>query len=158
MDTPAPQAPSGMRLLRMVAIATCAALLLVYLLGWYAAMRDPQMHGFDGVVRRSDFLSNLTGAKLIAEGRGHDLYNLDAQREAQNAVLAPYFRLDPGKILPYNHVPFEAMLTAPLVASGVPYTAIFTLWEVLMLGLLAASIWTMQRVLPVRGAALPVMV
>jgi hypothetical protein len=36
----------------------------------------------------------------------------------------------------------------------VPYTAIFTLWELLMLGLLAASIWTMQRVLPVHGAAL----
>lgn len=150
--------PSPQRLLRLLAIAACAALLLVYLLDWYAVTRDPQMHGFEGVVRRSDFLSNLTGAKLIAEGNGHSLYNLDVQREAQNAVLAPYFTLDPGKILPYNHVPFEAMLTAPLVASGVPYTAIFTLWELLMLGLLAASIWTMQRVLPVRGAAFPVMV
>ncbi|HEX8230355.1 MAG TPA: glycosyltransferase family 87 protein [Chloroflexia bacterium] len=149
---------SPQRLLRLLAIAACAALLLVYLLDWYAVTRDPQMHGFEGVVRRSDFLSNLTGAKLIAEGNGHNLYNLDVQREAQNAVLAPYFTLDPGKILPYNHVPFEAMLTAPLVASGVPYTAIFTLWELLMLGLLAASIWTMQRVLPVPGAALPVIV
>ncbi|HEX8221878.1 MAG TPA: glycosyltransferase 87 family protein, partial [Chloroflexia bacterium] len=158
IDTQAPHVPSGMRLLRMVAIATCAALLLVYLLGWYAAIRDPQMHGFDGVVRRSDFLSNLTGAKLIAEGRGQSLYKLDAQREAQNAVLAPYFKLDPDKILPYNHIPFEAMLTAPLVQAGVPYTAIFTLWELLMLGLLAASIWTMQRMLPVHGAALFVMV
>ena len=158
IDTQTPQVPSPMRLLRVLAIATCAALLLVYLLGWYAATRDPQMHGFDGVVRRSDFLSNLTGAKLIAEGQAHSLYNLDAQREAQNAVLAPYFKLDPGKILPYNHIPFEAMLTAPLVGAGVPYTAIFTLWELLMLGLLAASIWTMQRALPVRGAALFVMV
>ncbi|MDQ3705577.1 MAG: DUF2029 domain-containing protein [Chloroflexota bacterium] len=162
-STPATQAgtshnPSPQRMLRLLAIVTCAALLLVYLLDWYAVTRDPQMHGFDGVVRRSDFLSNLTGAKLIAEGNGHNLYNLDVQRDAQNAVLAPYFTLDPGKILPYNHVPFEAMLTAPLVASGVPYTAIFTLWELLMLGLLAASIWTMQRVLPVRGAALPIMV
>ncbi|HYP18468.1 MAG TPA: glycosyltransferase 87 family protein, partial [Chloroflexia bacterium] len=42
--------------------------------------------------------------------------------------------------------------------AGVPYTAIFTLWELLMLGLLAASIWSMQRVLPVHGAALFVMV
>ncbi|HEX8597861.1 MAG TPA: glycosyltransferase family 87 protein [Chloroflexia bacterium] len=157
-ETQAMQVSSRERLFRLLAIAACVALLLVYLLDWYAVTRDPQMHGFEGVVRRADFLSNLTGAKLIAEGNGHSLYNLDVQRETQNAVLAPYFTLDPGKILPYNHVPFEAMLTAPLVASGVPYTAIFTLWELLMLGLLAASIWTMQRVLPVHGAALLVMV
>ncbi|MEA2573435.1 MAG: hypothetical protein QOH93_733, partial [Chloroflexia bacterium] len=154
METPAPRVSFSERLLRMLAISACGALLLVYLFGWYAATRDPQMHGFDGVVRRSDFLSNLTGAKLIAEGKGHSLYDLDAQREAQNEVLAPYFKLDPGKILPYNHVPFEAMLTAPLVMSGVPYTAIFTLWEVLMLGLLAASIGVLQRALPIHGAAL----
>ncbi len=141
----------------MLAIVACAALLLVYLVDWYAVTRGPRMHGFEGAVRRSDFLSNLTGAKLIAEGQGSSLYNLEAQREAQNAILAPYFTLDPGKLLPYNHVPFEAMLTAPLVMWGVPYTAIFALWEVLMLALLAASLWTMQRVLPVRGAALALM-
>lgn len=145
------------RRLRVLAIAACAALLLVYVLSWFAATRDPQMQGFDGLVRRSDFLSNLTGAKIIAEGNGHNLYDLDAQRDAQNAVLAPYFKLDPDKILPYNHIPFEAMLTAPLIMSGVPYTAVFTLWQALMLALLAGSIWTMQRVLPVHGTALLVM-
>ncbi|HEY0072043.1 MAG TPA: glycosyltransferase family 87 protein [Chloroflexia bacterium] len=158
IDTQPPQATSPKRLLRLLAIGVCAASLLVYMLGWYMAARDPEMQGFDGLVRRSDFVSNLTGAKVIAEGNGHNLYNLDVQREAQDAVLYPYFKLDPGSILPYNHIPFEAMLTAPLVQAGVPYTAIFTLWELLMVALLAASIWTMQRVRPVHGAALLVMV
>lgn len=158
IDTQASEVSSGKRLLRMLAIAACAALLLVYIVDWYAVTRDPQMHGFEGMVRRSDFLSNLTGAKMIAEGNGPSLYDLEVQREAQNAVLAPYFVLDPGSILPYNHVPFEAMLTAPLVQLGLPYTAIFTLWELLMLALLAGSLWTMQRVLPLHGAALLIMV
>ena len=156
-ETPAPQAPSAQRLLRVAAIATCLGLLFVYMLGWVAAGRDPELQGFDGMVRRADFVSTLTGARIIADGNGQNLYNLDVQREAQNAVRAPYFQLDSGTILPYNHIPFEALLVTPLMQVGLPYTAIFTIWDLLMLAALALALGAMQRVLPVQGAALLVM-
>lgn len=153
-ETPGSEAPSARRLLRVTAVAACLGLLLVYMLGWVAAGRDPELHGLDGMVRRADFVSTLTGARIIADGNGQNLYNLDVQREAQNAVLSPYFKLDPGRILPYNHIPFEVLLVTPLMQMGLPYTVIFIAWELLMLAALVLSLWTMQRVLPVQGAAL----
>ncbi len=131
------------------------ALALVYILGWWSAANDM---GLETVVRRADFVSTLTGANIIVEGNGGRLYTLDTQRSAQQRVLAPFIKLDPGRLLPYNHLPFEALVVAPFVALGLPYPAIFGLWSLLMLLALILALRVMQSALPVKGSILPLLV
>jgi hypothetical protein len=143
------------RLLHKVAVTVPLALLLVYLLGWAGAVQEYK--GLEGVVRWTDFKSTLTGALVIRDGHGSLLYDLDTQLDAQNRVLAPYVPpIGRESILPYNHLPFEALLVAPLM--GLPYSAIFLLWTLLMALALGLSLWIMQRVLPMPRAALLVAV
>ncbi len=121
-------------------------------MNWIATSRLPGSHGSEGLVRHTDFVSNLTGALVIHEGNGPRLYDLTVQHTAQNKVLAPYFVLGPDEILPYNHLPFEALLTTPLV--GLHVSAIFTIWDLFMLAMVGLSLWVMQRALPVPRSAI----
>src|SRR5438046_1734627 len=103
---------SGVRrggLLRKLAVTVPLALLVIYAMGWIGAVQ--QYHGLEGLVRLTDFKSTLTGALIIRDGNGPLLYDLDTQHAAQNRVLAPYIAPIPlSSILPYNHLPFEALL------------------------------------------------
>lgn len=137
--------------LRAMGIVVPVLFILSAILDWVATSRLPGNHGVEGLVRHSDFLSNLTGALVIHEGNGQHLYDLGVQHIAQNKVLFPYFVLGSNEILPYNHLPFEALLTTPLV--GLPAATIFGIWDLFTLVMLGLSLWVMQRALPVpRGA------
>ena len=109
-------------------------------------------HGLEGMVRLSDFRSTLTGALVLREGDGALLYNLDTQEAAQRRVLAPYFSVSGDTLLPYNHLPFEAMFVSPLM--DLPYPVVFLIWSLL----LAIAVWLalalMYSALPIRGHVL----
>jgi hypothetical protein len=143
-------------LTRKLAVGAAIALTLAVLLGWaraWVGSTQTERGGIEGVVRRADFRSQLTGALIIADGNGTRLYDLQAQDAAQNRVLAPYFTVG-DMLLPYNHLPFEAMLVAPFLVLGVSYPAIFGLWTLLTALAVGLSMWLMNRALPMRQPAL----
>lgn len=137
-------------LLRKLAIYLPLTLLILYPLNW--ALSISQNGGLEGVARISDFVSTLTGARIISEGNGAQLYDLAVQREAQVRVRAPLFTVDEGQILPYNHLPFEALLIAPII--DLPYSVAFVFWTLLNAVALGLALFTMQRVLPINRAVL----
>ena len=117
-----------------MAVAIAIALIFGYLLLWAQNVQDTG--GPEGYIRGTaqrgpvDFISTLTGALVIRDGDANNLYNLDVQRDAQNAIFAGYRPpLSTAEILPYNHMPFEALLIAPFM--NLPYPIVFALWTLL---------------------------
>ena len=90
--------------------------------GGMSLMGGPEVH----VRLNTDFLHMLTGALIVQDGDGADLYDLDTQRAAQNRVLAPFGQLGPDRLLPYNHPPLEALILLPLM--NLPYSIAYALW------------------------------
>lgn len=133
-------------MLRTATFVVAGALLLSHLLGWYSAVAA-EPGGFEGITRRTDYVSTLTGALVIHEGHAAQLYDLDVQYAAQNRVLAPYRVLVGKELLPYNHMPFEALLAAPLVGL-LPYSGLFVFWTLLTALALALALRLMQGMLP----------
>jgi len=142
--TPALQ--QRMRSWLMLGLATLAILQLAI---WSVVLSG---EGPDLYVRHhTDFLHILTGALIVREGHGTQLYDLAQQQMAQNAILAPYLVLDPGMILPYNHPPFEAILLAPLLT--LPYPLLFALDDLFALAAIGVSLWLLVRTLPLPATA-----
>lgn len=107
----------------VVSVASFIGLLQVMI--WVGGMS--QMGGPEAHVRlNTDFLHMLTGATVLRDGNGVDLYNLDMQRVAQNRILAPFGQLGPDRLLPYNHPPLEALVLLPLMA--LPYSVVYAFW------------------------------
>jgi hypothetical protein len=124
----------GWTFLRKVAVALSLALVVGYLVLW--AQNVQQNGGPDGYIRGTegrgpiDFISQLTGALVVHEGNGTRLYDLELQRDAQNRIFDGYRApLTTAQILPFNHIPFEAILLAPLME--LPYPLVFALWTLL---------------------------
>ena len=101
----------------------------------------------------SDFRSTLTGALAISQGNGAHLYELETQSAAQAHVLAPYYALD-NNLLPYNHLPFEALFITPLVLLGLPYSLIFLFWTLIMVLALGLSLLIMHKTRPIPRQAI----
>ncbi|KKQ42532.1 MAG: hypothetical protein US60_C0016G0010 [Microgenomates group bacterium GW2011_GWC1_37_8] len=59
----------------------------------------------------SDFVSFLTGAKILESGNGENLYDFRTQFEYQKIVTKP---LEENSLLPYVNVPILALLLVPL--------------------------------------------
>lgn len=68
--------------------------------------------GVEQYVYRSDFVSFVNGAQIIAKGEGERLYNLELQRENQLIVTAPHNQM---VLLPYRNPPVLALLFVPFV-------------------------------------------
>src|SRR6476646_1072379 len=120
--------------MRKIAIAISMALIVGYLILWAQNVQDTG--GPEGYIRGNsnrgpvDFVSTLTGALVIRDGNGQNLYILNAQTNAQNRIFAGYRpQLSSAEILPYNHLPFEALAVAPFM--GLPYPIVFALWTLL---------------------------
>ncbi len=137
------------RLSRALGLGLPAVFLLLSIVMW--VMQAGAMGGPEVLVRRADFVSNLTGATLIREGNAPRLYDLQTQHDAQSRILSPYISLGPNELLPYNHLPFEALAVSPLI--GLPYPLILLLWSLAMAVALGLSLWLMSRALPVAGQA-----
>jgi hypothetical protein len=140
-------------LILLFALALALALIQSY--AWYVGVRA--RGGLDQFVRQqTDFAPLLTGALLVRDGKGAQLYDFAAQRaaQAQIAPLAPGARRDLVNI--YNHPPFEAVLVAPLL--GLPYSVVFGLWTLAAISAFGLALWVLSTVLPVRGALQAIMI
>lgn len=127
-----------------LAVALSLGLLAAYLILWVGTVR--QQGGPEGYVRITDFVSTLTGARIIRDGDGALLYDLPTQRNAQNRVREPYLPPLDTDILPYNHLPFEALLVSLLV--DMPYPLAFGLWTLVAGMAIGAALGLMDGVLP----------
>src|SRR5437762_8408463 len=142
----------GWTFLQKLAVAVAVALIFGYLLLWAQNVQDTG--GPEGYIRGSvqrgpvDFISTLTGALVIREGNAGQLYNLDVQRDAQNSIFQGYRPpLPTAEILPYNHLPFEALLVVPFM--NLPYPIVFALWTLLCGIAIGMSLGLMDGALPV---------
>jgi hypothetical protein len=142
----------GWTFLQKITVAVSLALILGYLLLW--AQNVQQTGGPEGYIRGNaqrgpvDFISTLTGALIIRDGNAQQLYNLDRQRDAQNRIFEGYRpTLATAEILPYNHMPFEALLIAPFM--DLPYPIVFALWTLLCGIAVGMSLGLMDGALPV---------
>jgi hypothetical protein len=143
---------SGWTFLQKITVAVAVALILGYLLLW--AQNVQQTGGPEGYIRGNaqrgpvDFISTLTGALIIRDGNAQQLYNLERQRDAQNRIFEGFRpTLATSEILPYNHMPFEALLVAPFM--DLPYPIVFALWTLLCGIAVGMSLGLMDGALPV---------
>lgn len=144
-DTAPEERVARWTLARKLAVTLAVGLLAGYILIWARSVQDSR--GPEGYVRRTDFISSLTGALIIREGNGPSLYDLDMQRVVEEQALAPYATLNPGELLPYNHLPFEALLIAPLI--NLPFPVIFAIWTMLAGLAIGLTLGVMDEAMPV---------
>lgn len=104
--------------------------------------------GMEQFVRLTDFMPTLTAAQVIVEGNGLSLYDVRVQQEVQRQLLFPYKTLGAEELLPYMHLPFEAVLIAPLMPLS--YVGVTLLWTLLLAVVLAATLFLLQRTLPIK--------
>jgi len=89
----------------------------------------------------TDFTVYYTGATILREGRGHEIYNRQVQYEVQEGFTGHIpFRRGP---LPYIHPPFEALFFVPLTL--LPYSQAFLVWDLLTVGMLFAVAALLRR-------------
>lgn len=77
-----------------------------------------------------DFIIFYTGAQILRDGKGRDLYDLSVQNSYQSKFDVP-IRVGP---LPYNHPPFELLWHLPL--SFLDYYHAYLAWSVVNMILL----------------------
>src|ERR1700756_3790412 len=98
---------------------------------------------------RTDFSIFYTAGKIVAEHRGRQLYDYPLQESVQrSSILGGVQKSD--FILPYNHLPFEALLFVPL--SLLPYLPAYLVWLGINLGLLIVAGISIRRHLPLGRA------
>lgn len=126
----------GIALLALLVVAQC-----LYLYGSIASKAS-----LDVYARGIDLTATLVGSRVIRDGDGARLYDLDTQRAALARVLAPDLTYGGGADLPYIHPPFEALIVAPLLA--LPPGTLYLLWSGLILLATAAALLLLARTLP----------
>ncbi len=89
-----------------------------------------------------DFCIFYTAGKIVGSGQGARLYDNVLQQSVQTE-FAPEGVARRGSILPYNHLPFEALLFAPLTA--VSFVAAYSIWFAVNLGILFAIACLLRR-------------
>jgi hypothetical protein len=104
---------------------------------------------------RADFTAFYMGGRMVVEGQGRRLYDLDTQGEWQ-ARLWPE-RGGREALLAFVYPPYDALLYAPLAL--LPRWSAFYLWTLINLGLLALLVcqvrrWTAAWPMPARAPAL----
>ncbi len=129
-------------------IGALLIILLIHLLVWQrtVALRG----GIDAQAVQSDFSATLTGALVIRQGQGAQLYDLASQRAAQSTILDLPDTTQSDTVLPYIHPPFEALLVAPLLALS--YGTLYLLWNALSLLAFVAALLLLARTTPLPWA------
>ena len=77
---------------------------------------------------KTDFSLTYVGAKIVHQGLGNRLYDLDLQKQVRNSLFK-----HPNPLF-FEHPPFEALLLSPLAA--LPFRTAYMLW-----GLFNAAVW-----------------
>jgi hypothetical protein len=79
-------------------------------------------------VEKTDFSLTYVGAKLVHDGMGHNIYDLDIQKQLRDSLFN-----HPVPLL-FEHPPFEAFILAPLAHHS--FRAAYLIW-----GCINASVW-----------------
>jgi hypothetical protein len=85
------------------------------------------------VAGNGDFVIFYTGAQMLIEGRGSELYHLEVQKVFQDKFKVP-IRDGP---LPYNHPPYELLLFLPLIY--LPFPTAHLVWSLVSAALLVLT-------------------
>ncbi len=120
-----------------------AAMLLVFVWGaWTWVQFGRSVGGPIGLFTQTDFPAITIVSRMVSEGRGAEIYNLDAQLEGQQRLIAEgYLRLGKGETLkyPYPYAPFIAVLASPL--SGIEPNMAWAVWDLLNLACMTWGLW-----------------
>jgi len=81
----------------------------------------------------SDFRIFMTGANMLRDGQGKELYNFAAQQAVQTRL---YPETRGSGLLPFNHLPYELSLYLPF--SYLPYPMALVAWQVLNVAVVLA--------------------
>jgi hypothetical protein len=98
--------------------------------------------GATGLFTQTDFPAVTIASRLVAEGRGAELYKLDAQLEEQRRLISEgYISLSPdaGLKYPYPYTPPIAVLMSPF--AGLPPTIGMTVWDLVNIACMAWGFW-----------------
>jgi hypothetical protein len=87
-----------------------------------------------------DFLGLYVGARLIATGHAFQLYDVDAQREMMNIVIAPDHRT---RLMPFVYPPYIALLLSPLAKFSL--TTALAIWTGINISLAGITCATLLR-------------
>jgi hypothetical protein len=86
-----------------------------------------------------DFVLYYSGAKIINDGKGPELFKLDLQREYQKEFGVAKLNLD----VPFNHAPYELLIFLPL--AHLSYPVAHFIWSLLNVFLVLR---VLQRLIP----------
>lgn len=127
-----------------LALAVCAFLLGLSLLvvSTHLVRLEPPSLRRPESTGTGDFLAFWTGAVTLAEGRGHELYDVGAQRALQRRILGG----SPTYFQPYLNPPLLAVLLSRLVPLG--YLPAFYLYGLCSALLLSLGLVSLVRALP----------
>jgi len=95
---------------------------------------------FAGERLGTDFPAFYGAGKIIAEGRGNQLYDISVQRESQAAVSGN------GEVVLFPYPPFFALAYVPL--SRLPYRLAYTIHALALVTALALSCMLLRRLYP----------
>jgi len=91
-------------------------------------------------VEKTDFSLTFVGAKIVHDGRGRELYDLNLQKQIRNSLYQ-----HPVPLL-FEHPPFEALLLSPL--AGASFRTAYLIWGLANAAILAALIFLLRPHLP----------
>lgn len=121
------------------------AFLLLFLVGMLSVHLVVLWNSLD-LIRKGypDFTIFYSGASILRQGLGHQLYDEATQYRVQQQFAAGVsIRQGP---LPYNHPPFEAVAFIPF--TFVSYPVAYVLWDVCNLGFLSLVLFMLRPPLP----------
>ncbi len=123
-----------------LALYCCAMIVLHGHVLWQARSSIPQ-----GL---PDFSIFYTAGRILRDGQGSRLYD-DALQESMQRSFSPVAVHRRGVILPYNHLPFEALLFVPL--AHLSYVTAYLTWLVVNVALLCSIPFLLRRRLTALG-------
>ena len=85
-------------------------------------------------VEKTDFSLTYVGARIVHQGLGSRLYDIDFQKQVRNSLFA-----HPNPLF-FEHPPFEALLLSPWAA--LPFQTAYLLW-----GFFNATVWLLMILL-----------
>lgn len=134
---------------KLLALSFTLLLAATQVLVWVKAIEvrgGPEVY-----VRGIDLMPTLAAGVAIREGKGPLLYDFATQLTIQNEMRAPYPMLGVGQLLPYDHLPFEALLVVPFLK--LPYGVLYGAFTLLALLSVGVSLWLIASELPDVGQA-----
>ena len=139
------QATGGLHIIsaRTLRYTALGVIVVVFALGTWSWVQFGRASGLGfGLFTQSDFPAVTIASRMVSEGRGADLYSLQAQLEGQRQLIAEgYVALVPSDDLkyPYPYAPFTAVLLSPL--SGLTPNVAWAIWDILNIGGMAGGLW-----------------